>query len=126
MVEPEKGGLDAEGFVRVFDRKKDMITRGGYKIYSAEVENVLSYHPAVVESAAVSTPDPVLGERVHCFVLTKDGFADQASLKNHCAERMADYKVPDGFTLVDGPLPRNANGKLMKRLLVERLREERA
>jgi long-chain acyl-CoA synthetase len=120
------GAIDAEGYVMVFDRKKDMINRGGYKIYSAEVENVLSYHPEVVESAAVPSPDPVLGERVHCFVLTKDGFADQASLKNHCAERMADYKVPDGFTMVDGPLPRNANGKLMKRLLVERLQEEMA
>jgi long-chain acyl-CoA synthetase len=120
----DMGAVDADGYVMVLDRKKDMINRGGYKIYSAEVENVLSYHPEVVESAAVPTPDPVLGERVHCFVLTKDGFADQVSLKAHCAERMADYKVPDGFTMVDAPLPRNANGKLMKRLLVERLREE--
>ena len=120
------GAVDAEGFVMVLDRKKDMINRGGYKIYSAEVENVLSFHPAVVESAAVPTPDPVLGERVHCFVLTKDGFSDQTALKIHCAERMADYKVPDGFTIVDGPLPRNANGKLMKRLLVARLQKERA
>ena len=120
------GAVDAEGYVMVFDRKKDMINRGGYKIYSAEVENVLSYHPQVVESAAVPTPDPVLGERVHCFVLTSDGFSDQVALKTHCAERMADYKVPDGFTLVDGPLPRNANGKLMKRLLVKRLQEETA
>jgi long-chain acyl-CoA synthetase len=120
------GSVDAEGFVRVFDRKKDMINRGGYKIYSAEVENVLSYHPRVVEAAAVPAPDPVLGERVHCFVLTKDGFNDAVSLKRHCAERMADYKVPDHFTFCDGPLPRNANGKLMKRLLVERLKEETA
>jgi long-chain acyl-CoA synthetase len=120
------GAVDAEGYVMIFDRKKDMINRGGYKIYSAEVENVLSYHPHVVESAAVPTPDPVLGERVHCFVLTSDGFSDQAALKTYCAERMADYKVPDGFTLVDAPLPRNANGKLMKRLLVERLQEEMA
>lgn len=120
------GAVDAEGFVRVFDRKKDLINRGGYKIHSAEVENVLSYHPCVVETAAVPTPDPVLGERVHCFVLARDGFTDAAALKRHCAERMADYKVPDGFTFADGPLPRNANGKLMKRLLVERLREEMA
>jgi len=118
------GAIDAEGFVRVFDRKKDLINRGGYKIHSAEVENVLSYHPSVEETAVVPTPDPVLGERVHCFVLARDGFTDVAALKRHCAERMADYKVPDGFTFADGPLPRNANGKLMKRLLVDRLREE--
>ncbi len=120
------GAIDAEGFVRVLDRKKDMINRGGYKIYSAEVENVLSYHPRVVEAAAVARPDPVLGERVHCFVLARGGFDDAASLRRHCAERMADYKVPDSFTFFDGPLPRNANGKLMKRLLAERLKEETA
>jgi long-chain acyl-CoA synthetase len=118
------GAVDTEGFVRVFDRKKDLINRGGYKIYSAEVENVLSYHPSVLEAAAVPTPDPVLGERVHCFVLASDDFNDVEALKRHCAERMADYKVPDNFTFFEGPLPRNANGKLMKRLLVERLREE--
>lgn len=120
------GAVDADGFVRVFDRKKDLINRGGYKIYSAEVENVLSYHPSVVEAAAVPTPDPVLGERVHCFVLAKDGFTDAEALRRHCAERMADYKVPDGFTFADDPLPRNANGKLMKRVLVDRLNEETA
>ena len=65
------GSIDAENFVRVFDRQKDMINRGGLKIYSAEVESVLSGHPAVLESAIIAKPCPVLGERVHAVVVVK-------------------------------------------------------
>jgi acyl-CoA synthetase (AMP-forming)/AMP-acid ligase II len=113
------GSIDAEGFVRVFDRLKDMINRGGYKVYSVEVENVLSHHPAVLESAIVSKPCPVLGERVHAFVTLKAP-ASEEDLKRFCSARLADYKVPESFTLLDKPLPRNANGKLLKRELRER------
>jgi long-chain acyl-CoA synthetase len=116
------GSIDAEGFVRVFDRVKDMINRGGYKIFSVEVENVLSHHPGVLESAIIAKPCPVLGERVHAFVARKDGAAiTESELKDFCAGRLADYKVPESFTLLDEPLPRNANGKLLKRVLRERL-----
>ena len=59
--------------MRVFDRQKDMINRGGLKIYSAEVESVLAGHPAVVESAIIAKPCPVLGERVHAVIVTRDG-----------------------------------------------------
>ncbi len=108
------GSIDHEGFVRVFDRKKDMINRGGYKIYSIEVENVLSHHPAITEAAVVGRPDAVLGERVHAFVVLKHGGTNETALKAFCAERMADYKVPDRLTFLDQPLPRNANGKVLK------------
>jgi O-succinylbenzoic acid--CoA ligase len=108
------GSKDAEGYVRVFDRKKDMINRGGYKIYSVEVENALMSYPGVVEAAAVAEPCPVLGERVHAFVVSDSTLA-LAELKSHCAQLLADYKVPDAITLRRDPLPRNANGKLMKR-----------
>ena len=110
------GSIDARGFVRVFDRKKDMINRGGYKIYSAEVESVLSLHPLVVESALVAVPDPVLGEKTHAFVVTREAGTAEL-LRTHCAQHLADYKVPDFFTLRTEPLPRNANGKLLKRAL---------
>jgi len=116
------GSIDAEGFLRVFDRAKDMINRGGYKIYSAEVENVLSHHPGVVECAVVARPDPVLGERVHAFVLARDRGVSADDLRAYCAERMADYKVPETIELVADPLPRNANGKLQKAILRERAR----
>ncbi|HEX6959124.1 MAG TPA: AMP-binding protein [Ferrovibrio sp.] len=111
------GSVDADGFVRVFDRVKDMINRGGYKIFSVEVENVLSHHPGVLESAVVAKPCPVLGERVHAFVSRKQADVTAAELQAFCATRLADYKVPESFTLLDEPLPRNANGKLLKRSL---------
>ena len=111
------GSIDAEGFVRVFDRIKDMINRGGYKVFSVEVENELSAHPGVLESAIVGRPCPVLGERVHAFVSRRDPALSAQELRDFCASRMADYKVPETFTLLDEPLPRNANGKLLKRAL---------
>jgi long-chain acyl-CoA synthetase len=110
------GSIDAQGFVRVFDRAKDMLNRGGFKIYSVEVENVLLEHPAVVESAIVGKPDPILGERVHAFVCVKpDATVETEVLRRFCIERLADYKVPESYTLTTTPLPRNANGKLLKR-----------
>ena len=114
------GSVDAEGYVRIFDRKKDMLNRGGYKIYSAEVENVLMALPGVLEAAVVGRPCPVLGERVHAFVYAPGGGLDAAAVRQHCALRLADYKVPEEVTLTDEPLPRNANGKLMKRILRDR------
>jgi long-chain acyl-CoA synthetase len=116
------GSVDARGFVRVFDRKKDMLNRGGYKIYSVEVENTLMGVPGVVEAAVVGKPCPVLGERVHAFVHAPGAALDEPMLRGHCAALLADYKVPESVTFTAEPLPRNANGKLMKRLLRERLR----
>jgi acyl-CoA synthetase (AMP-forming)/AMP-acid ligase II len=116
------GSMDEAGFVRVFDRLKDLVNRGGHKVYSVEVENVLSHHPAVLESAIVGKPCPVLGERVHAFVTLKAP-ASEEELRCFCGERLADYKVPESFTLLDAPLPRNANGKLLKRALRDTLGE---
>jgi acyl-CoA synthetase (AMP-forming)/AMP-acid ligase II len=113
------GSLDRDGFVRLFDRKKDLVNRGGYKVYSAEVESVLSTHPAVAEAALVARPDPVLGEKSHAFVVLHDTGCTAATLRKHCAAHLADYKVPDFFTLLHESLPRNANGKIMKRALRE-------
>jgi long-chain acyl-CoA synthetase len=113
------GSIDAKNFVRVFDRQKDMINRGGLKIYSAEVESVLAGHPDVVESAIIATPCPVLGERVHAVIVTRGDDASSAALRAWCAERLSDYKVPETMTLTTEPLPRNANGKVMKKQLRE-------
>ena len=111
------GSIDAEGYVRVFDRKKDMINRAGYKVFTAEVESVLSAHPGVIEVAVVGKPCPVLGERVHAFVMIKTESVSAEELQRFCAERLSDYKVPESFTLQSAPLPRNANGKLIKQAL---------
>jgi long-chain acyl-CoA synthetase len=110
------GSVDAQNFVRVFDRQKDMINRGGLKIYSAEVESVLAGHPAVIESAIIAKPCAVLGERVHAVIVTR-GPVEAEALRAWCAERLSDYKVPETMALTSDPLPRNANGKVIKRQL---------
>lgn len=108
------GTMDESGFVRILDRIKDVINRGGYKVFSSEVEAVLASHPQVIESAVVGRPCPVLGERVHAFVVVREDVSVDA-LTTFCAAQLSDYKVPETFTLSTEPLPRNANGKLLKR-----------
>jgi O-succinylbenzoic acid--CoA ligase len=114
------GSKDEQGLVRIFDRIKDMINRGGFKIYSVEVENALMALPGVVEAAVVGHPCPVLGERVHAYLYAPSAPAttiDTEAVRSHCAARLADYKVPEQVHFTDKPLPRNANGKIMKRSL---------
>jgi acyl-CoA synthetase (AMP-forming)/AMP-acid ligase II len=113
------GSVDAQGYVRVFDRKKDMINRGGYKIYCIEVEGVLARHSQVLECAVVGRPDPVLGERVHAAIVPRSAEIDVDELKAFCARQLSDYKVPETIALLDA-LPRNANGKVLKTALRER------
>jgi long-chain acyl-CoA synthetase len=115
------GSIDALGFVRVLDRKKDMINRAGLKIFTAEVESVLAAHPQVVECAVVAKLCPVLGERVHAFVVPRSGELTAEAVRSFCAERLSDYKVPESITFRPEPLPRNANGKVVKRALREEL-----
>ena len=118
------GSIDAEGYVRVFDRKKDMINRGGYNVYSVELENLIISHPDVVECAIVPHPDPVLGEKIHAFVTRRDDQdLDADVVRAFCREHLADYKIPDYVTIQDEPLPRNANGKLVKAELKGRIGE---
>ena len=115
------GSVDAQGYVRVLDRKKDLINRGGYKIYCIEVESVLARHPGVVECAVIGRPDPVLGERVHAVVVARNTGIGEAELKRFCAENLSDYKVPDTIAFLPDALPRNANGKVQKTALRETL-----
>jgi acyl-CoA synthetase (AMP-forming)/AMP-acid ligase II len=115
------GCVDADGFVFVRDRKKDMINRAGLKVYTAEVEAVLAQHADVQESAVVAKPCPVLGERVHAFAVVREGGTDAEALRRFCAARLSDYKVPESFTFLTEPLPRNANGKVMKQVLREEM-----
>ena len=115
------GSVDEEGLLRFFDRKNDVINRGGYKIYSVEVENALAHHPEVIEAAAVAHPDPVLGEKAHVFVSRKSGALDKAAIRSFCGAHLAEYKVPDFVTFLPEGLPRNPNGKVLKHILRERI-----
>ncbi len=115
------GSVDGRGLLRVFDRIKDMINRGGFKVYCVELENVIQRYPGVVEVAAVPSPCPVLGERVHVFVHAAEPVALE-ELRAFCRPHLADYKLPDRVTHSSTPLPRNLNGKLTKAPLREQAR----
>jgi long-chain acyl-CoA synthetase len=115
------GAIDEAGYLRVFDRLKDMINRAGYKVFSAEVENVLSHHPQIIEAAVVARPDPVLGEKVHAFVTARDDGLSEEEVRAFCRRHLADYKVPEFVTIGTEPLPRNAIGKLQKDVLRRRV-----
>ncbi|WP_329042760.1 AMP-binding protein [Streptomyces sp. NBC_00178] len=113
------GSVDGEGFVRVLDRLKDMIIRGGENVYCLEVENALNTHPDVADVAVVGVSDPILDERVRAVVVPRSGGSlDIESLREHAAASLADYKVPSEYLFVE-ELPRNASGKVLKRSLVE-------
>ncbi len=114
------GRIDSEGYVQVLDRIKDVIIRGGYKVYSSEVEAVLLEHPAVAEAAIIGVPCDILGERVCAFVCLRT-IASEKALLDWCKERLSDYKVPEQWCMGTEPLPRNANGKLMKKTLRQTL-----
>ncbi|MBB3995164.1 acyl-CoA synthetase (AMP-forming)/AMP-acid ligase II [Sulfitobacter undariae] len=119
----DMGSRDAEGFICLHDRRKDMIIRGGYNIYSVEVENALMAHPSVIECAAIGRPDPVLGEKMHVFIHTTDTTLDRDAIRAFAKSKMADYKAPDFVTFDPEPLPRNANGKIVKNTLRASLQE---
>jgi acyl-CoA synthetase (AMP-forming)/AMP-acid ligase II len=109
--------LDADGFVYISGRIKDMIIRGGNNIYATDVEAVLLEHDDVQEAAVVGVPHDVLGEDVGAFVVCKPGHdVDTDTLLGFCADRLADYKRPRHVWFVD-ELPRNATGKVMKHKL---------
>ncbi len=107
---------DDEGYFYIVDRKKDMIISGGLNVYPREVEEVLAAHPAVLDIAVVGLEDPYWGERVVAFLVARQGAADDDDLSRFCADHLADYKRPREFRWVDR-LPRNSNGKLLKREL---------
>jgi len=113
--------VDAAGYLRVFDRIKDMINRGGYKVYCVELENCIQRCEGVVEAAAVASPCPVLGERIHVFVYARTA-VDAEGIRQFCRSQLADYKTPDFITIRAEPLPRNLNGKLVKAPLREAAR----
>ena len=121
--------LDEEGFLFIVDRAKDMVIRGGENIYSIEVENALYEHPAVTDAAVIGLPHRTLGEEPAAVVhLAPGASATEAELQAVVRERLAAFKVPVAIRFVPQTLPRNANGKILKRELAVLFkgREERA
>jgi len=113
----DMGRLDADRYLYIVERKKDLIIRGGFNIYPREVEDVLYAHPAVAEAAVVGMRDPLMGEGVLAFVALKTGAtADAAALIAFCQERLARYKCPKQVRFLDG-LPKSPIGKILRREL---------
>jgi long-chain acyl-CoA synthetase len=112
-----------DGLVRVVDRVKDMINRGGENVYSVEVENALAGAPGILEAAVVGVPDDVFGEKVGVVIVPLPGqpFSVDPVLA-YVRERLAGFKVPQYVALRGTPLPRNPGGKILKRLLRETTR----
>jgi long-chain acyl-CoA synthetase len=111
------GTLDEVGYLRIVDRKKDMILVSGFNVYPVEVEACLAVHPSVAEVAVIGVPDVGTGEAVRAFVVVREGAAtSQDELRAHCREVLAAYKVPRVVTLVDA-LPKNPLGKVLRREL---------
>lgn len=108
--------LDDEGFCFIADRAKDIVIRGGENIYSSEVENALYDHPAVMDAAVVGIPHRTLGEEPAAVVHLSAGMtATEAELQSHVRERLAAFKVPVRILFHPETLPRNANGKILKK-----------
>ncbi len=113
--------IDADGFVNIVDRKKDMVNRGGENVYCVEVENALCAHPAVFETAVLGVPDKMMGEKVGAIIVLRPGAqASPEDIRAFARERIADFKVPQFVVMRSEPLPRNPGGKILK----GRLRKE--
>lgn len=113
----DMGYYDERGFIYIADRKKDKIISGGENVFPREVEEVLYTHSAVAEAAVIGIPDDYWVERVHAIVVCKQGEqVTEQELIEHCRQRMAHYKAPKGVEFLD-MLPRNAQGKILKREL---------
>ena len=118
------GRLDADGYLTLADRSRDVIISGGTNIYPREVEEVLLTHPDVHEVSVVGRPSPEWGEDVVAFVVAAVGrTVDADALDAHCLDRMARFKRPKAYIAVPD-LPKNNYGKVLKTELRERLREE--
>jgi long-chain acyl-CoA synthetase len=114
--------IDEDGFIYIVDRKKDMVLRGGENVYCAEVEAAVHHHPAIAECCVFGVPDVRLGEDVAAAVVLREGYHLTAEeLRAHCADHLARHKIPAHIWFLTEALPRNANGKFLKRELREKL-----
>jgi acyl-CoA synthetase (AMP-forming)/AMP-acid ligase II len=108
--------FDEDGYVYIQDRIKDMIISGGENVYPAEIENIILSHPDVSEVAVIGQPSEKWGESPYAIVVRKGSSLTDSDVLNHCNGKLARFKLPAGATFID-VIPRNANGKVLKRLL---------
>jgi len=112
---------DEDGYIFIVDRMKDMIIRGGYNVYPREIEEVLYTHPNVVECAIIGRPDPVFGEKIVAYVVTKTE-QEEDELREYCKQKLVHYKTPDYFIFIK-EIPKSGTGKMLKTALKKLDRE---
>ncbi len=110
------GVMDGDGFIRIVDRKKDMILVSGFNVYPNEIEQVVNMHPGVLECAAIGVPDPKSGESVKLFVVRRDGTLSESELADYCKDNFTAYKRPRYIEFRDD-LPKTNVGKILRREL---------
>ncbi len=108
--------IDNDGFIRIVDRKKDLIIVSGFNVYPNELEQVASHHPDITESAAVGIPDPLCGEKIKLCVVSSDPALTSQAVREHFREHLTSYKVPKTVEFHD-ELPKTAVGKVLRRAL---------
>ncbi|VVD68107.1 long-chain fatty acid--CoA ligase [Pandoraea morbifera] len=111
------GVMDERGYVRLIDRKKDMILVSGFNVYPNEIEDVVMLHPGVREAAVVGVPDPIAGERVKLVLVARDPQLDADAILAHCRAHLTAYKVPRIVEFRQGELPKTTVGKILRREL---------
>ncbi|MFO1311524.1 MAG: AMP-binding protein [Burkholderiales bacterium] len=119
----DMGYMDERGYIKITDRKKDMIIVSGFKVFPNEIEDVVMQHPGVLEAAAIGVPDPKSGEAVKIFVVPKKPGLTEQSVLEHCRRHLTAYKVPRIVELREEPLPKSNIGKILRRELRDRARE---
>ena len=120
----DMGFMDSLGYIKITDRKKDMIIVSGFKVFPNEVEQVVASHPGVLEAAAVGVPDDRSGEAVKIVVVRKDPSLTAEELIAFCTQQLTGYKVPKFVQFRDTPLPKSAIGKPLRRLIREEGKNE--
>jgi long-chain acyl-CoA synthetase len=113
----DMGLMDERGYVKITDRKKDMIIVSGFKVFPNQIEDVVALHPGVLEVAAIGAPDERSGEVVKIVVLRSDPTLTEAALLDHCRKHLTDYKLPKLVEFRSEPLPKTNLGKILRRQL---------
>jgi long-chain acyl-CoA synthetase len=120
LLTGDMGTMDARGYIRLTDRRKDIIVVSGFKVFPNEVEDVLALHPGVLEAAAIGVPDERSGEAVKAFIVRRDPTLSQDAIVAHCRGHLTGYKVPKIVEFRSEPLPKSPIGKVLRRLLRDR------
>jgi long-chain acyl-CoA synthetase len=113
----DMGMMDERGYVRITDRKKDLVIVSGFNVYPNEIEDVIAMHPGVLESAVIGVPDEHSGEAVKVIAVRKDPALTEKALIEHCRKYLTGYKVPKQVEFRSEPLPKTPIGKVLRRVL---------